>query len=654
MSRELPAYANITPEDLASACRAALEDCDARIAELLAVPTGQRTFGNTVLAVEEARAVVSEARAAWCLLAAAYPDRALREAAREWGERLDKRKVGIDLDEQVYRAVSEYAASEEATVFSGIDGRLLGDLLRDYRRSGFDLPPAQRERIRVLLDELVELGSAFRASLDGWKDGIVVDRDELEGLSPAFVDGLERVEGGFRVSLDYPELYPFLAEARSSERRRELMEKEARKGGPENVARVERALMVRHEIAEILGYPSWAAYVTQTRMAKTPEAVASFLDDLRERAAVKAEANLVEMAEANEEAGGSAQLQLWDVMYAQNQLKQRRYAVDEQKVAEYLPLDACLQGMFETTGTVLGIRFEEVLDASVWHPDVLTFDVFEATGDAPFARFHLDLFPRPDKYKHAMESVLRPGRRLPDGSYQEPVAVMLANFTRPGSDGPSLLRHSELVTLFHEFGHVLHEVLPRVEHIRYSGTETERDFVEAPSQMLEHWCWEPTVLAGFARHHRTGEPMPQELLSGLIAAKNVASGFNTMWQLAFAALDFAYHTTEYAGDSTATVAQVYARHGLDHLEGTHLQSGFSHLFGYDGGYYGYLWSQAIGDDMYTRFESTDPLDPATGADYRRAVLERGGSVDAGVMVREFLGRDPSNTAFLRGIGLAEN
>ena len=227
--------------------------------------------------------------------------------------------------------------------------------------------------------------------------------------------------------------------------------------------------------------------------------------------------------------------------------------------------------------------------------------------------------------------------------------------SRPShSDGPSLLRHSELVTLFHEFGHVLHEVLPRVEHLRYSGTETERDFVEAPSQMLEHWCWEPTVMAGFARHHRTGEPMPQELLSGLIAAKNVASGFNTMWQLAFATLDFAYHTTAYAGDSTATVAQVYARHGLDHLEGTHLQSGFSHLFGYDAGYYGYLWSQAIGDDMYTRFESSDPLDPATGANYRRAVLERGGSVDAGVMVREFLGRDPSNTAFLRGIGLAEN
>ena len=417
-------------------------DCDARIAELLAVPAGQRTFGNTVLAVEEARAAVSEARAAWCFLAAAYPDRALRETAREWGERLDKRKVGIDLDAQVYRAVGEYAASARATALSDIDARLLGDLLRDYRRSGFELPLAQRERIRVLLDELVELGSAFRASLDEWKDGIVVDRDELEGLSSAFVDGLERVEGGFRVSLDYPELYPFLAEARSSERRRELVEKEARKGGPENVARVERALVVRHEIAEILGYPSWAAYVTETRMARTPEAVVSFLDDLRERATIKAAADLAEMADANEDAGGSRQLRLWDVMYAQNQLKQQRYAVDEQKVAEYLPLQACLQGMFETTGTVLGIRFEEVPDASVWHPDVLTFDVFEffdifeAEGDAPFARFHLDLFPRPDKYKHAMESVLRPGRRLPDGSYQEPVAVMLATSPAPAPTGP--------------------------------------------------------------------------------------------------------------------------------------------------------------------------------------------------------------------------
>jgi thimet oligopeptidase len=651
MRGDLPDYANATPEDLARACRAAVEECDAGIAALVAVPTGARTFANTVLAVEEARAAVKEAKMAWGLLADASPDDGLREAAWEWGERLAKRKVGIDLDEDVHRAVREYADGAEAAALTGEDARLLGDLLRDYRRSGIELPVDRRERLRVLFDELVEIRSAFEAAVAEWKDGIIVGRDELDGLPEAFIDGLQRVDGGYWVSLDYPEFRPFMAEARSARRRRELLEKDLRKGGPENVARVDRAIAVRREIADILGYRSWAAYVTETRMAKTPEAVASFLDDLRERAAVKAAADLVELADANEKAGGSREITPWELPYAISRLKQARYAVDDLEIAQYLPLDACLDGLFAATGTLLGIRFEEVPDAPAWHPEVRAFDVGEAAGGEPFARFYLDLFPRPDKYKHAMEDVVRPGRRLPDGSYQQPVAVMLANLTRPTASRPSLLRHAELITLFHEFGHVLHDVLTRAERIRYSGAETELDFVEAPSQMLEHWCWEPAVINGFARHYRTGEPMPDEMLAGLIAARTAASGVLTMQHLSRATLDLAYHSAGYSGDSTATLAEVYAQHGLCHIEGTHLQSGFIHLFGYDAAYYGYLWSQVMGDDMYTRFEAAGPLDPGTGAAYRRAVLERGGTVGADLMVRDFLGREPSNAAFLRGIGL---
>jgi thimet oligopeptidase len=651
MGRDLPDYAHATPEDLARACRTAVEDCDARLAALVAVPAGQRTFGNTVLAVEEARAAVREAKLAWGLLADASPEEDLRQAAREWGERLDKRKVGIDLDEEVHRAVREYADGGAATALTGEDARLLADLLRDYRRSGMELPVARRERLQVLFDELVDLGSAFEAAVAGWQDGIVVGRDELDGLPETFVDGLQCVDGGYRVSLDYPEFHPFMAEARSARRRRELLEKDLRKGGPANVARVERAIAVRREIADILGYPSWAAYVIETRMAKTPEAVASFLDDLRGRAAVKAAADLAELADANAEAGGSREITPWELSFAVSRLKQARYAVDDLEIAQYLPLDACLEGLFATTGTLLGIRFEEVPDAPAWHPEVRTFDVCEAAGGEPFGRFYLDLFPRPGKYKHAMEDTVRPGRRLADGSYQQPVAMMLANLTRPAAGRPSLLRHDELITLFHEFGHVLHDVLARAEHLRYAGAETELDFVEAPSQMLEHWCWEPAVLAGFARHYRTGEPMPAELLAGLIAARTAASGVLTLQHLARTTLDLAYHLAGYAGDSTATLAEVYAQHGFRHIEGTHLQSGFIHLFGYDAAYYGYLWSQVMGDDMYTRFEAAGPLDPGTGAAYRRTVLERGGTVGGDVLVRDFLGREPSNAAFLRGIGL---
>ena len=653
MSRDLPDYANATVEDLELAGRAAMEECAACIAALAAVPAGQRTFRNTVLAVEEALAALKETRLVWGVLALASPDADLREAAWDWYERLNKRELGIGFDEDVYRAVREYADGAGAAALTGEDARFLGDLLRDYRRRGFELPAAQRERVRALFEELVELGSAFEAALSEWQDGIVVSREELDGLPETFIDELRPVEGGYFVSLDYPEFQPFMAEARSAERRRELLEKNLRKGGQENVARVERAIAARREIAGILGYPSWAAYVIETRMAKTPEAVISFLDDLRERAAVKAAADLVELADANEQAGGSREITPWEQSYAISRLKQARYAVDEMEIAQYLPLDACLDGLFATTGTLLGIRFEEVPDAYVWHPEVRVFDIGEAAGGEPFGRFYLDLFPRPDKYKHAMQDVLRLGRRLPDGSHQQPIAVMLANVTRPTAAAPSLLRHEELITIFHEFGHVLHEMLARAERMRYSGAEAEWDFVEAPSQMLEHWCWEPAVLNSFARHHRTGEPMPDELLAGLIAAKKVASGVLTMSHLARTTLDLAYHSADYAGDSSATLAEVWDQHGIMHIEGTHLQSGFGHLFDYDAAYYGYLWSQVMGDDMYTRFEAAGPLDPVTGAAYRRTVLERGGTVDGGVMVRDFLGREPNSAAFLREIGLAE-
>jgi thimet oligopeptidase len=212
------------------------------------------------------------------------------------------------------------------------------------------------------------------------------------------------------------------------------------------------------------------------------------------------------------------------------------------------------------------------------------------------------------------------------------------------------LRHSEVVTLWHEFGHILHQVLTRANRSRFSGTATERDFVEAPSQMLEHWCWEPAVLQRFARQYETGQPIPADLVARMIEAKNLDSGVIYLRQLYFASLDFAYHTPGFDGDSTGVAERLHSLTGLPFTPGTHFQSAFGHLFGYDAGYYGYLWSQVFGDDMYTRF-ATAPLDPVIGAEYRQKVLERGGSVDGGLMVREFLGREPRNDAFLEEIGL---
>lgn len=653
---DLVNFGELTPAQLGEACEAAMRACDASIEAIVAVPDGGRTFANTLLALEEAVEPVAQASGQYAFMAYVSADDTLRGAAREWDEKLDKYMVGLSFREDLYAAIKAFAGTAEAAALEGEDARWLAHELRDYRRNGFDLPAEQRQRVRALFDELVELDVRFRKNIDDYKDGIVVTREQLTGLPDAWIDNLAKVEEGgvskYRVSLDYPEIQPFMANSPDGALRRELFEKDQRKGGAENAKVLERAIQARTEVARLLGYDSWAAYRTEVRMAGTRRAVEAFLADLRGKVAVKAEVDLAEMRALAKERTGNDEVNIWDWRYWHNELLKTKYAVDDFEVAKYFPLEAVIAGLFDVYQTLLGVRFTEAPDAPRWHQDVRTFDVAEAGGGEPFARFSMDLFPRPNKYGHAAAFTLRRGRLLSDGRYQKPVSAIVANFTKPSATQPSLLRHTEVVTFFHEFGHIMHQTLTRARRARFSGTQTERDFVEAPSQMLEHWCWEPGVLAGFSRHFETGEPLPQGLVDAMVAAKNLNSGVLTLRQLFFATLDLTYHSPGFGGDTTATLRDLHEITAFPYTEGTHFQSGFGHLFGYDAGYYGYLWSHVFGDDMYTRFEATSPLDSAEGMHYRKTILERGGAVDGSQLVRDFLGREPNNAAFLRGLGLS--
>ena len=644
----LPDFGAMTPEGVSGACEGAIADCDAAVDAIVGTADGARTFANTLGALEEATDGVSQASGQYAFMAYVAEDGALREAARAAEERIDKYLVDLSFREDLYAAIR--ACAERGEALGPEEARLLEHELRDYRRNGFELPEGERARVRELSDELVSLGVEFQKNISEWDDGILVGREELAGLPEAYVGALRTEEAGgetrYRVSLDYPELFPFMGKARSAARRRELFAKEQVKGGAANVAVLERALAARREMASLLGYESWADYAHEVCMAGERGRVAAFLADLRERLAPKAEADLALMAEVK---GGP--VDIWDWRYCHDQLLQTRFAVDDFAVAEYFPLDACLEGLFAVCRRLLGVRFEARPDAPVWHADVQAFDVYEEDGEEAFARFYMDLFPRPNTFGHAAAFTLRSGRRLADGSYQKPVSAIVANFTKPSAEAPSLLRHSEVETLFHEFGHILHQTLTRATYARFSGTRTERDFVEAPSQMLEHWVWDREVLASFTRHHETGEPLPDALLDSMLAAKTLSSGVMTVRQLYFAHLDQAYHAPDFGGDSTAATRELHGITGFPYTPGTHFQSGWGHLFGYDARYYGYLWSHVFGDDMFTRFESAGLLNAELGAEYRRTVLERGGSVDGDQLVRDFLGREPNADAFLRGLGV---
>ena len=397
--------------------------------------------------------------------------------------------------------------------------------------------------------------------------------------------------------------------------------------------------------------PSWAHYVLEERMAKDPERVRQFYAELRPPLTDKGRAEVEVIADLLEKDTGDRAVRTWDWNYYDTQQRKTDYGVDPFEVAQYFPLGQVLDGMFELTSEMFGLEFREVAEFDTWHEDVRFFAMVDAESGAEIGHFYLDLFPREGKFSHAAEFPLVASRRLEDGSYQNPVCAMVANFTKPTKGSPSLLQHGEVETLFHEFGHVLHQNLGRTEFARFSGTSTERDFVEAPSQIMEHWVWRTDVLQRFARHHETGEPIPQQLVDQLVAARNLNKGIFQLRQMQYGWWDQELH----AGPER-DLDEIYEKGTevslLPPHEGTFALANFGHLFGYDAGYYGYMWAEVFGDDMFSRFEAEGVTNPEVGMAYRRSVLEKGGSVDPDVMLADFLGREPNNEAFLSNLGIS--
>ncbi len=584
-----------------------------------------------------------------------HPDPDTREAGKKAETRLGSWASDLWFRDDLYRAVRRFAATDEASSLTGERARLLRFVLRDLRRAGHELAPADRERVRRLTQRLVELGVAFERNIAEHRDHLALTRDDLEGLPDGYVDGLERGEDGrFLVTMAYPHVVPFMEQARRRDLRERLSRKFNSRAVEANRPILAEAVEVRREIAQIFGRPSWAHHQLEERMAKTPEAVEAFYEDLLPPLTRAAEAEIARMTELLVADGEEPPLQLWDWRYYDTVLRKTEYGVDPNEVAAYFPLERVLEGLFDLTGTVFGLRYEQV-DAPVWHPDVVAYAIVDRDSDRQIATFYADLFPREGKFSHAAAFTLVPGRRLRDGSYQRPVSAIVANFTKPTDRRPSLLQHSEVTTLFHEFGHVLHQTLTRTELASFSGTNAERDFVEAPSQIMEHWTWQPEILARFARHHETGEPIPAELVERLTAARRLNIGLSTLRQIQFGLLDMFLHGASEPVDLDEAVRRATAVTLLPYHEGTFFPASFGHLLsGYDAGYYGYLWSEVYGDDMFSRFEAEGIDSPEVGRAYRREILETGGSRDAVEHLRAFLGREPDARAFLRHLGIGSD
>ncbi|NNC91589.1 MAG: Zn-dependent oligopeptidase [Acidimicrobiia bacterium] len=643
-------YTRTTAEGVARITDDAIDAANELIDAIAAV-AGPNTIENTLLPLNETAAIIEAAYGQGAFMARVHPDPTVRIAATEEEEKLSKWSIEVVFRPDLYAAFKRLADRDlDATPEQR---RLLDFWMRDFRRAGHELDAVEQQELKQLKHRLVELEVAFGSNIDAHTDHIEVTRAELDGLPDSFIDALKPgdAEGTFRVTLDYPDLYPFLQNATNRARRKELLLKKNSSVVADNRPLLEEALELRRRIARLIGYDSWAHHSMDVKMAD-PVRVKQFYDALVPRLREKVKTEHAKMAQLLADEYGDDTLQQWDVSYYTTQITRDEYGVDQYKVAEYFPLETVIDGMLNITADMFGVTYRRVADPAAWHPDVYLFQVTDQDTAEHLAHFYMDLFPREGKYGHAAAFDLVAGHTSLAGEKIRPIAAMVANFTKPTKEAPSLLRHDEVLTLFHEFGHILHQTLTRAETVRFSGANTEWDFVEAPSQIMEHWTWDPDVLGRFSGHYQTGQRIPQDLVDSLVAARDVNIAAANLRQVYFGIIDLLLHDDAEKRDIDALDRQAYEVNELPFPEETFFLASFGHVMGgYDAGYYGYLWSKVFGDDMYSRFQQEGVLNPEVGRAYRRAILEQGGTKDADDLLFDFLGRPPTNEAFLANMGI---
>jgi len=639
-----------TLEQVKALSETVIRELEEKLRVLVNIPGPQRNFRNTMLAFELAASDFGEAVQIPILLAYVSDNAELRTAGQELELKISQYSVDLFTREDVFAALNEYA--EKGEKLGEVDARLLEKTLLDFKRNGLGLEPRKKNKVKKLMKELIGLELQFSKNLREVNDALEVTEAELKGLPEDYKARLKKTEqGGYLITMNTPDYVPFMDSAEDGDARRRLEHKVNNRCVPVNIELMEQAIALRRKIAKLLGYPTYADYVLADRMAKNSETVFSFME--RTQAKLKKKGRKELRARLKLKGGEDKVLRAWEWRYYNNLLKKTKYSIDHEKIKEYFPVETVVKGMFEVFGEVFGARFEPA-PLNTWHKDVRAYEVKDPDGSVA-AYFYFDLFPREGKYKHAACFGLRHGRELEDGSYELPAAAIVSNFPPPSGDAQPLLKFDDVVTLFHEFGHVTHNIFTKAKYGKFSGTSVSRDFVEVPSKMLENWAYDPAVLRRISGHYKNpAEKLPEALIKKLIAAKNMDSGLVYLRQIFFSLLDMRYHTTRGKVDTTKVYDKLMRKISLIPLSpDCHPQANFGHLMGgYEAGYYSYLWSEVIAQDLFGAFEASGVMNPETGKKYRELILAPGRSYDEAAQVEKFLGRPAGEDAFLKSIDAA--
>ena len=649
-----------TAQEIATLTERYIKEAQKNIEAIVAIPADKRTFKNTAWALDRATALANVYMfgGAVSVLKEVSPDAAIREAASKALVKISAFGVDwISSNVALYRGFKAYAqggAKEEQ--LDDEQQYFITETMEDFKRAGLDLPAEKLEQIKKIKKELIDLGIAFSTNIASDKSFIQVSRDGLKGLDDDFIDNLKRSDDGtYILGVDYPTYLNVMENCSVSDTRKRMRRVYLNRAYPINEQILKDIIAKRDELAHLLGYKSFAHLSLADQMIKTPERAYTFLHNLLVKLNKKEQQEFDRLTADLPESvrlTANGKMQPWDIGFAFNEYKKKHFAVDENKISEYFQLEDSIDGMFSIYQQFFGLRFEKVNADGFWHKEVKAIKVYAEKSNDLLAYLLLDLHPRPNKYSHAACFDIVPA--IDNGKKVRPaVTFVVANFPKSTKAKPSLLKRSQAGTLFHEFGHAMHNILGRTRLASFAGTATKTDFVELPSQMLEEWLWDPQILKNLSKHYKTGEHLSDQLISNIIKLKNFDIGSRWQRQTFLSLLSLEY----YKGGKMDDLAGIYYKLQADiqrHIEPDnqiHMYASFGHLTGYNARYYGYVWSRVLAVDVFEQIKKIGLLSRVAGDRYVETILGKGGSKDPNKLLQDFLGRESNDEAFIKNLKL---
>jgi thimet oligopeptidase len=619
---------------------ARLERARRSIAKLKAVQ-GPRTIANTLQPYDDALLQVDAVASQSSLIQNVHPDSGLRTAAETLSQKASDFSTELSLDRKVYDALRglDISKADPETRY------YVQRTLRDFRLAGVDKDDATRTQVRKLNQELVETSQAFSRNIrSDLRTVQVKGATELEGLPADYIARHKPdASGTITLTIDYPDAIPVFSYAKNEDVRRRMYMEYNNRAFPNNMAVLDSLIQKRDRLAHLLGFSSWADFITADKMVGSARNASEFIDKIVEASGERAEADYQQLlARKKKDDPNATGLVAWETGYYSELVRRSDYDFNAQNMRPYFAYERVQQGILDLTGQMFNVTYRKVKDAPVWHESVDCYDMLE--NGKLVGRFYLDMHPRKDKYNHAAQFDVRTGV----SGRQIPEAALICNFPGGEAGDPGLMEYGDVRTFLHEFGHLLHTMF--AGHHRWvgiGGIRTEQDFVEAPSQMLEEWLESPAVLATFAKHHETNEPIPAALVNQMVRATEFGKGLGVRRQMVLARTSLSIYDHDPKGMNTDQIIKdLVARYQkVPYVPDTHMQTAFGHLDGYSAVYYTYMWSLVIAKDMFSKFDRNNMLDRVVATRYRDAVLAPGGTLPAAVLVENFLGRPFSFEAY---------